>query len=104
MDLHELLEVEEGFRNGKLVTTTRGRKEVFELIAIRKLQNDLINFAKWLSIHILQVLPFENCLEEKLTDLVHVGVLQRHLRINLLNLVRKLVLESCHNTAAPHTD
>ena len=43
VDLHELLQVEEGLRDRQLVRTARHCQEIFELGSVRKFENDFVN-------------------------------------------------------------
>jgi len=85
VDLHELLEVEESLRNGKLIRTSGSRQEVLELGPVWKLKNNVVDFSQWVGIHILQVLSLKNRLQEQFPHFLNHCALKRHLRLNSLN-------------------
>jgi hypothetical protein len=79
VDLHKLLQVEEGFGNGELVGTAGTSEERLKLGTSWQLQNDLVDFSEWDRVHKLVVFPVENRLHEETSDLLHVGVLEQGL-------------------------
>ena len=88
MYLHKLLKVEESFRDRELVTAAGGSEEVLELVPIWQLQYNFVDFSQRLRVNVLKVFSLQYRLKEQLSDLAHVGTLQAHLRVYLLDLVR----------------
>jgi hypothetical protein len=96
VDLHKLLQVEEGFRDGKLVGAAGTCEERFEFGAGRKLKNHLINFAERFRINELIVFTVEDRLHKESANLLHIAVLKHCLRVNPLDFNWQVLLERIH--------
>lgn len=76
MDLHELLQIEEGLRDRKLVTAPTRCKEWLELFPCRQFEDYLVDLTQWNRINKLVVFSIKDRLHKELSYSLHIAVLE----------------------------